>query len=595
MTIQFKLLRFPPSVFGQRNPCRSIFLLMPWVLVVMSLPMLSDAQQACQSDGDVDQNGSVTAADALLAFQQALSLAELSVCQLSIADVFPLPTTPDGSITASDALCIFQKALGLPSCLDTLPPFVESQPEARRLYFPFGYICAGSCGDVHYRIGELPNQGTGDAAQSPVYYQVGGSKRRLHVGVDQQLNLHLGFFGDEDVDTEVKGERGNFDLRHYEVNDGVEGERLTQFLHQSAQVGRPNGERVVLRFATPPVVTIDEGTTAADANRLVRAIQLVNSALPLDWRLEIANGTSANEIENGIHVQFMTSFEYDDVQPGSLAYTTTTWRQDATIENAIIKVDMDRYSQNQPTVVDLNIVYLGGNRRGVSVLAHELMHALGLGHVPAVFASIMPVGGSLDRSHPSTLQPLSILYPLDREALRALYGRLEPGDLPTDLGDWDNTSFHLQGNGDHAGFGVALRNGYAEPYAYGYMPDSNLADNPSLTGTATWQGILLGFTPEAEPVAGDAALSVELEALTGQADFTDLESWAAGEAPGNSGTGVMWGDGDLGYSITVVGNTFKQTGGDAGILTGAFFGNAHEGMGGTLERDDLTAAFGGAR
>lgn len=34
---------------------------------------------------------------------------------------------------------------------------------------------------------------------------------------------------------------------------------------------------------------------------------------------------------------------------------------------------------------------------------------------------------------------------------------------------------------------------------------------------------------------------------------------------------------------------------DDGFLTGAFFGHAHEGMGGTLERDDLTAALGGRR
>ena len=77
--------------------------------------------EPCPPDGDVDQNGSVTAADALLAFQQALGLAQLNACQQSIADVFPQPATPDGAITASDALCIFQKALSLPSCLDALP------------------------------------------------------------------------------------------------------------------------------------------------------------------------------------------------------------------------------------------------------------------------------------------------------------------------------------------------------------------------------------------------------------------------------------------------------------------------------------------
>ena len=102
----------------------------------MGLPALSGAQQTCQPDGDVDRNGSVTAADALLAFQQALGLAQLSACQLTIADVFPQPAAPDGNITASDALCIFQKALSLPSCLDmdTLPssnqpPIADAGPD----------------------------------------------------------------------------------------------------------------------------------------------------------------------------------------------------------------------------------------------------------------------------------------------------------------------------------------------------------------------------------------------------------------------------------------------------------------------------------
>ena len=120
MRIQ-RLRRFLPLVVGQSPVCRFVTLLMLLVLIVMGLPALSDAQPTCPPDGDVDQNGSVTAADALLAFQQALSLAQLTACQQTIADVFPLPTTPDGNITASDALCIFQKALSLPSCLDALP------------------------------------------------------------------------------------------------------------------------------------------------------------------------------------------------------------------------------------------------------------------------------------------------------------------------------------------------------------------------------------------------------------------------------------------------------------------------------------------
>ena len=121
MTTQ-RLRRFLPFVLGQRIPYRLFTSLMLLVLILMCLPALSSAQQTCQPDGDVNQNGSVTAVDALLAFQQALSLTQLDACQLSIADVFPSPHAPDGNVTASDALCIFQKALGSPSCFDILPP-----------------------------------------------------------------------------------------------------------------------------------------------------------------------------------------------------------------------------------------------------------------------------------------------------------------------------------------------------------------------------------------------------------------------------------------------------------------------------------------
>ena len=113
--------RFLPFLIGWRTGAHSITSLILLAFVIVGLPVLAGAQQTCQPDGDVDRNGSVTAADALLAFQQALSLVQLDACQLTIADVFPQPAAPDGNITASDALCIFQKALGLPSCLPDAP------------------------------------------------------------------------------------------------------------------------------------------------------------------------------------------------------------------------------------------------------------------------------------------------------------------------------------------------------------------------------------------------------------------------------------------------------------------------------------------
>ena len=133
-----------------------------------------------------------------------------------------------------------------------------------------------------------------------------------------------------------------------------------------------------------------------------------------------------------------------------------------------------------------------------------------------------------------------------------------------------------------SGFGVVLRNGYAEPWAYGYLPPFSLQDNHALSGTALWTGRLLGFDRNGSVVAGDAEIRVAMEALRGSAAFTSLESWSVGSAPGAIGSGAAWGDGDLRYSIAVNGNTFTQIGGGDGTLTGIFTGESHEGAAGTL-------------
>ena len=104
---------------------------------------------------------------------------------------------------------------------------------------------------------------------------------------------------------------------------------------------------------------------------------------------------------------------------------------------------------------------------------------------------------------------------------------------------------------------------------------------------------MLGFTPEAAAVSGDAQIAVDLATLAGITTFTGLEQWAG--APGDPGDGTVWSSGELLYTIAVSGNTFRETGGDDGTLTGIFTGQSHEGAAGTLERSDLTAAFGASR
>ena len=117
-------------MFSSR-PSRFIAFLVPMplsmlllALILTGLPMPTGAQ-TCQPDGDVNQDGSVTSADALLVYQQLLPDPPLlSDCQQRIADVHPQPTAPDGNLTLSDALCIYRKVSNSPSCLDspTLQP-----------------------------------------------------------------------------------------------------------------------------------------------------------------------------------------------------------------------------------------------------------------------------------------------------------------------------------------------------------------------------------------------------------------------------------------------------------------------------------------
>ena len=204
--------------------------------------------------------------------------------------------------------------------------------------------------------------------------------------------------------------------------------------------------------------------------------------------------------------------------------------------------------------------------------------------------------------HSGGTQPHA-LSRVDREALLAAYSVLEPGaaagQIVEDLGPWEDTSLHIRGDfaapGGPVAFGVAVGNGLAQPWAFGPTPWTDLADNPILSETVTWSGRLLGFSPALEAVGGAADLAVELETLDGQLDFTSLEHWGANLAPGPVGSGTTWGDGDLHYTLNILGNTFVQTGGDAGTVTGTFFGMRHEAIGGVLERTDLTAGFGGTR
>ena len=452
-----------------------------------------------------------------------------------------------------------------------------------------------------FNIDALPlRDASSDGRHMPVYhdhsqlYGIGvhdwGDYRRIFVGTDRDENLNQSLL--------PTGERGEGDtlIRYGMRADGVQRSTLTAYLAEGMGAA-------VVRYETPPVVSIDGSPTALQVNHIVNAVELVNAALPTEARMRIGTPRPGEHVVSIGYAPY-TMFDEDT--------GATTWNTRGVV-NGKAQIVGSRILVNKSAFA------IHSHRHFITLVAHELIHALGLGHVSPDFDTLMEATREVYRSwqglgiryvadengNPVAVRaaggeaempmPMSLLYPIDREALQVLYTNLENGDDPADFGAWESASLHIAGNGQHANFGVALRNGIAEPWAHGYMPKLDLSDNAELSGRVTWNGTLVGLTPDASAVMGDAEIGVNLGTLTGRADFTGLKAWEPHATPGDTGTGATWLDGGLGYTIAVDGNTFRETGGDNGRLTGIFTGHAHEGMGGTLERDDLTAAFGGER
>ena len=321
---------------------------------------------------------------------------------------------------------------------------------------------------------------------------------------------------------------------------------------------------------------------------------MVNAALPHDWQLKVSNDRVS-----------VPNSRYTRAKDGEIVVTFLP-RERWTVagegcRNAIGCASSWGWDTGELTHGEVWIDHTrtDGRNNRLGVIVHEILHVLGRGHPdPYLFPeSVMRPGVSENHGF--------ILSQLDREALLAVYSRLDPGTAESDiywrLGPWEDTSTVVNGFLDIPGgfvdFGAVEMNNHVQAWAYGPTPDTQLEDNPELSGSATWLGHLAGITPRAEAVAGAARLRVKLATLDGDLHFSQLESWSPGVAPGAVGTGFRWLDGDLNYPIEVGGDSFWRTweSGDEGIVNGSFFGVAHEGMGGVLKRDDLSAGFGGKR
>ena len=386
------------------------------------------------------------------------------------------------------------------------------------------------------------------------------------------------------------------------IDNGVG--RFQMFSYVSDDAADQDGH--LLRWGnSPPTVYVVAGATSEQIAETQAVVSLINSALPQDWQLRFNSqpvSAPSSRPDERIVVQYSPeetwpANEHSDVVLGWAQW----WAYDTgEIVAARIWVDPARNRTQQ---------------RRMEVLAHEMLHALGRGHVDArQFPYTIMHTTVNDERHVNGY----ILHQLDNEALLAVYSRMQPGTpahlVSSDLGPWESESFNVLALAPplHGGdvfdvdaqlealvmFGASERNGAVRPWAMGYpFPDATLA-NSRLRGNATWTGRLLGLTTRSEPLAGAAGMMIDIETLRGGLSFTGLEKWGVNQLPGAVGTGTRWGDGDLDYQIQVRSNGFHRipgSGSDTGRVEGVFVGREHQRMMGIVDRLDMAAGFGGTR
>ena len=458
--------------------------------------------------------------------------------------------------------------------------------------------------------------------------------------VDLDDTWHVGADVAPEADALTLGrERNGVAVSSGEVQDGESAERVVEYLTQLIDDRSGSRTAGLPTLSAPPIVRLAEGTSDAFAAYVEHTIQLINAALPVEKRIILSPEPApplaalADVPEGQIFIDFAPSKD-DWVLGGRYRYTgaghaveidptaeyDTAARRWEFVGMRAGRIWFDR----EVLETNLNTVWIRDwdtgewrteQRESRPDESDSVQHYYPDQYVPRMtMSALLRALGFLRRVdsadfpdsylNDGTRPRIRHLPVIDGEALFAAYDRLAPGTLAEDLsaeslGPWDDTSFHLRGDldftGGEAAFGVAFRNGLARPWAVGTAPLSELGNNSALFGTASWNGALLGVTPAAETVVGQARLTVELRTLDADLAFSDLEHWGVEQAPGAAGTGARWGDGGLEYSIEIRGNAFHRADGDDGEIVGAFFGAAHEAMGGVLERSDLAAGFGGVR
>ena len=377
------------------------------------------------------------------------------------------------------------------------------------------------------------------------------------------------------------------------VRDGVGVERLENYktdllTRDGTDLLEQSGDDF-LPFLQQPTLFFDPDFLEPENNGIRRALEdsilILNDALPPEFQIQIS---ATRDVAIAYTNEIMVSLE----SPETISVTCSP----TAVACARHHVPFGNYTWSSVLRIpdDLDTTEYTFPRK---VIVHELLHALGIwGHVDSVEFPDSIMGGSGEY-----IPNLGhIISKIDREVLQIMY-MSQLTDLYNDWGEWSDVSHHLVGRTEDGdlNFGVALFNGLPQPWVRGALPDTDLKDNSTLSGSATWSGSLLGFSGPS-PIAGAAELEVGLATLA-DADneqdlrFRDIYFVNRFETADRSDDSDLWfSTRNIDYKVNVSGNGFVNVDGE-GHVTGAILGAGHEHMGGTVKRTDMIGAFGGSR
>ena len=302
----------------------------------------------------------------------------------------------------------------------------------------------------------------------------------------------------------------------------------------------------------------DKGKSTYDEEDVIRrAVAIVNRSLPASKRLAITYT--------------------DETFAGTVIGTRVTYSDEQRVRQGAIHAEIWPYvgapglgwTNGRKGFAFVRESEMANPEYAVQTMVHEIMHALGLmGHPHHTHTSV------LSYQHQSTvvfdnipLIDVAVLYDMNGWGYWS-------GDIKTVMGTADGVQFGVH----DLNFGTTLI-----PWVdAGFMPYPH---EEALRGKASWTGTLVGKTAWlAQDVHGVAELGVDFDNnFDGWATFHTIRHW----------DGDMWNRNGWSYDLYVNGYYFDSNDRD-GIpdVVGAFYGSGAEVAAGTLQRSEITAAFG---